>query len=90
MGWDIKETVLLMGVIGVSLAGWNAYLQSKLGTLTRIWRWRDEFIKQYAADRLSDAKEYATRMELARALEKLEHSIEELDIKLDKLLMRGP
>jgi len=66
--------------------GW-LFIRSKLDSIGLLWKKMDELRDTVASNRLSDAKEYATRAELTRIIEKLEahfdKRFDDLERKLD-------
>lgn len=78
-----------LGTSGVMAAfGW-LFLRGKFDSLGLLWKKIDELRERVTADRLADAKEYATRAELTRVVEKLEVHFDKrfdtLESKLDAL-----
>jgi len=85
MTWDaIKEAWPL---IALALAGWNYLIQQKLREIGALFRWKDQFLKDYAADQLRMVEKFCTREEVQRGIEKLETHIDSLAKKIDRLLL---
>lgn len=69
----IGTSLSVSGVL--ALLGWM-YLKGKFDSVGLLWRKYDELKDTLTAQRLADAKEYATRVEVASALDKLEVHID--------------
>ena len=80
-----KEVAALGGLIALALSGWNVYLQSKLASLAALWSWKDDFLEEYGDHKLAMVEKFATKDEVAKALEKLDHSFDELRRSIDRL-----
>lgn len=65
----------------------ETHMDSKLESIKTLWAKFDGFKDEVSANRLADAKEYATRAELTRIIEKLEahfdKRFDDLERKLD-------
>lgn len=90
---SLRDVLIAGGIIGIFLAGWSAFIQSKLGSLSKLWIKFDTHVKEYAKDRLADAKEYASKKDVAEVESRIEQDLQdiktsqkEMDRKLDKLL----
>jgi len=108
--FSLKDWISIFGgiivIVIVFLSGWSAFLQSKIKSITAIrasvkafWEKWDKFQEKYSDDRLADAKEFATKSEVAKAVSAVEDKIESseqrleariisLDRKIDQLLSR--
>lgn len=88
--WSLKDWVYLLGFLvtigGLFFSGWNALIQSKLKSLSSFWAKWDSFKEKYAEDRLADAKEFATKKEVARAVERLEDKIDGSEQRIENRL----
>ena len=73
---------------GMAVLGW-LFIRSKLDSLGLLWKKLDAIQEKLNIDRLSDAKEYATRAELTRALEKLEDHFDQRFDALERKLDTG-
>lgn len=60
------------------------FLRGKFDSLSLLWKKLDELRDRVTADRLSDAKEYATRAELTHVIEKLESHLDQRFNALEK------
>lgn len=78
----------LVVLAGIFFGGWNMVIQGKIKSLTKLWEWKDEFVKECAENRLKDAKEYATRGELVSAVRDVRKDISNLSEKMDKVLLQ--
>ncbi len=86
---DLNTLLVAGAVVSLIFGGWNALLQSKMGSLTKLWEWKDKFAKDYGNDRLSDAKSYASRTDLAVMERRIEKRLDDISGKLDELIARG-
>ena len=83
---DTKTTIAVLGfAFGVGGAGWSAYLGTKVGSLSALWKWKDDFIEKYNENRLADAKEYATQENVDKSMATISENIKSLDHKIDTL-----
>ena len=80
-----KELAVYAGLAGVALTGWNLYLQSKIGSLNALWKWKDEFIAQYNDERILLVEKFATKAELQNTLIRLETHLDDLRKAIDRL-----
>lgn len=103
-GYSIKDWLAILAIVtavgGLFFSGWMALIQGKIRSITTLWTKLDALRNEYSVNRLADAKEYATKSEVATAVrgletkidaseEKLEMRLRDLDQKLDRLISMG-
>lgn len=81
---DISSSTAISG--GLITLGFML-VRGKLESLGLLWKKMDELRREVGDNRLADAKEYATRAELSKVIEKLEahfdKRFDDLEKKLD-------
>ena len=84
-----RDAVLFVSFFAIAFSGWNLYFHSKISSLRALWKWKDEFVKEYADDQLSLVKDYATKDEVASAIERLDthmrNEMQQLRRSIDRL-----
>ena len=85
--YSLKDWAAIFGMViavgGAVLSGWTYWLQGKVKSITTLWNKWDVFQKEYGEHRLEDAKEFATKKEVARAVERLEDKIDRSEEKIE-------
>lgn len=80
-----RDLAIYCGLATLAFTGWNLYFHAKISSLTALWRWKDQFLKEYQADKLRTVEKFATKDEVARALEKIDLHFLELRRSIDRL-----
>jgi len=83
-----KDLAIYAGLVALALTGWNMYLQSKVSSLSALWRWKDEFIEHYNDERISLVEKFATKADLQITLSRLETHLDDLRKAFDKMRER--
>ena len=59
---ELLAIVVLAGaVLALVLGGWNAWIQTKLGSLGRLWNEFNAHIEKYGNDRVENVEDYACK-----------------------------
>ena len=74
------------GGAAVILGIWLGVIQNKLRSVSTLWGKFDKHVEKVATNREKDAREYATQRQVERAVSRLEKAMNDLGLKIDKVL----
>ncbi len=74
------------GGVAVIMGIWLGTIQNKLRSVTTLWTKFDNHVEKVATNREKDAREYATQLQVERAVSRLEKAMNDLGLKIDKVL----
>lgn len=80
-----RDVAIYAGLATLAGTGWNLFLSSKLSSLRALWKWKDDFVDEYGEYKISVVKEFATKSEVAAAVEKIDNHIDSLRRSIDRL-----
>ena len=85
MNLTTSDLLAVMALNGAVLSGWNLYIQSKLRAVNVCFEKLDDLQDKFNQYKLDVLREFATKDEVGKAVDKLDSHIEDVRRSVDRL-----